>query len=56
MGSSSVSMVNVRPASVAFPARLNHGNDDDDDDDVDASMTLEEFLQECDKSPKSRVS
>ena len=43
---------NVRPASVAYPSRVNA----DDDDDEDGALTLEEFLQECDKSPKSRVS
>ena len=31
-------------------------DDDDEDDDDDESITLDQFLKECNKSPKSRVS
>ena len=45
---------NVMTTSVATSrASVAVGADDDDEDD---GLTLEEFLRECDKSPKSRVS
>ena len=48
MSSNSTSMVPRNRAS--FAGDVADGGDDEDD-----GLTLEEFLRECDKSPKSRV-
>ena len=46
-------------ASSGFMQIIHRGDngveEEDDDDDEDNSISLDQFLKECDKSPKSRV-
>ena len=43
-------------ASIAVDTRGTNEDDEEEDEEEDDGLTLAEFLQECDKSPKSRVS